>query len=142
MFTYVPITQSNYTENTDGAYPDRDWVGPMYVVSKLTTSDGTGSTYNQQFWYYGARLNLQGRGFDGFYTKRTIDSRTGLYDYLYYERTFPYTGMQYLEVLAPNITGHHIRQSQANDQSVTLDGTAANQRYLPYAHDVTETAWE
>lgn len=142
-FTYVPLTQNNYTKSTDGAYPDRDWEAPAYVVSQVTASDGTGSTYNQTFWYDGAHWNLNGRGFDGFYYKRTYDSRTLFYDYQYYLRTFPYTGILTQELVQNTAdSNHNVKQYVANYQQVVLDSTNHNDRHLPYVHDATQSTWE
>jgi len=106
----VPISQSNYEDSDtvaypDAAYPYQNYIGPLYVVSESVFSDpssSTGGTYNQKFYYYGAWTNLQGRGFQAFAVKRTLDSRyvspNLLYHYEYYERSFPYTGMKYQDI--------------------------------------------
>ena len=91
--TYVPLTQNNYSKYSDGAYPDKDFIGPLYVVNQFSASDGTGSNFTNSFWYYGAHANLQGLGFDGFKSMRTLDSRNSIYRYQYYERDFPKRGM-------------------------------------------------
>src|SRR5262249_26313400 len=59
--TYAPISQYNYTKYSDAVFPDTDFQGPMYVVNQFSASDGTGGTYTNDFAYWGARLNLQGR---------------------------------------------------------------------------------
>ena len=122
---------SNYAKYTDGVYPDVDWKGPMYVVSSFSASDGAGGTYAQSFGYYGARLNLQGRGFDGFYAQRIYDNRNQLYDYQYYSRTFPTTGMMLEDVLEPS-SSPYLHAIVYTPATTTLDSTTNNQRYFPY----------
>jgi RHS repeat-associated protein len=148
--TYVPITQNNYTEHFSGVpeatYPDQDYIGPLYVVSQADFTDpssATGATYNQTFAYFAAWVNLQGRGFEGFGTVRTLDSRNGLYDYKYYERGFPYTGMLYEEILS---TGSFFPKQSIGTPlalaGITLDGTPNNQRYFPRFSNVAITRRE
>jgi RHS repeat-associated protein len=130
---YASIAQSNYALNLDGAYPDQDYIGSMYVVSQATFSDPSdqpSGSYSQQFEYYGAWKNLQGRGFDGFYSVHTYDSRNGLYHYQYHERAFPYSGMKYQDIVS---TGPlDLIQTVGTPAVMTLDGTAYNQRYFVY----------
>jgi RHS repeat-associated protein len=91
--TYVPISQSSiYTKGTAASFPDEDFQGPMYVVKQFSASDGTGGTYSDNFSYAGARLNLQGRGFEGFATTTSTDSRNGLIHSTVYSQSFPAIG--------------------------------------------------
>jgi RHS repeat-associated protein len=90
--TYVPISQSNYIRGSTASFPDEDFQGPMYVVNQFSASDGTGGTYNTSFTYSGARLNLQGRGFEGFATTTSTDSRNGLIRSVAYSQGFPSIG--------------------------------------------------
>jgi RHS repeat-associated protein len=90
---YVPISQSNiYTKGSTASFPDEDFQGPMYVVNQFSASDGTGGTYQNTFTYSGARLNMQGRGFEGFATTTATDSRNGLIHSTAYAQSFPYIG--------------------------------------------------
>jgi RHS repeat-associated protein len=90
--TYVPISQSNYAKGSTANFPDEDFQGPMYVVNQFSASDGTGGTYSTSFTYSGARLNLQGRGFEGFATTTATDSRNGLVHSVAYSQAFPSIG--------------------------------------------------
>ena len=91
--SYKTISRNNYTKHSDAAFPEQDFQGPLYVVDQFTASDGTGGTFQTQFWYYGARLHVQGRGFEGLHSRRTIDTRNNLQTYDFFARQFPYTGM-------------------------------------------------
>jgi RHS repeat-associated protein len=143
--TYVPLSESNYVEHNgaEAAFPDADYIGPMYVVSEAVFSDPSGApgvTYNQTFEYYAAWVNLQGRGFDGFGTIRTLDSRNGLYDYKYYERAFPYTGMLYQDIVCN--TSPYFTQATGTTALTTLSSTTNEQRYFPYFSNWTSYQWE
>ena len=143
--TYVPLSESNYVEHsgTEATFPDADYIGPMYVVSEAIFSDpskAAGNTYNQTFEYYAAWMNLQGRGFDGFGITRMLDSRSGLYDYKYYERAFPYTGMQYQEIISNGT--FYPSESTGTTALTTLSSTTNEQRYFPNFSNWTTKQWE
>jgi RHS repeat-associated protein len=130
--TYVSMAQNNYTKNSDALFPEQDYQGSLYVVNQFTASDGTGSTYQDQFWYYGAAVHAQGRGFEGFYARRTYDSRNALYTYDYFDRPFPYTGIEY----SRNVTSSafaDIRTWTSTPTYQTIVGLGGyEQRYFPF----------
>jgi RHS repeat-associated protein len=138
--TYVSIAQSNYTQYTDATYPYQNYIGPLYVVSEATFSDpssASGATYNKTYQYYGAWTNLQGRGFQAFETIKTTDSRyvspNSLYDYRYFETTFPWSGMQNQHLTS---TGSFYPMQAVGTPNLltqaTLSSSANEQRYFPY----------
>jgi RHS repeat-associated protein len=136
--TYVSLAQHNYSQYTDATYPDQNYIGPMYVVSQATFSDpssSSGGTYNQTFWYLGAWTNLQGRGWEGFFATQTVDSRNSLYDFKYFERSFPSTGMQYQEILSNG--SFYPTQWTGTPATTTLSSTQYQQRYFPYLSGIT-----
>lgn len=138
--SYVSLAQNNYSEYADATYPDQNFIGPMYVVSQVTFSDpssSTGGTYNQQFWYYGAWTNLQGRGFEGFYATRTYDSRNANSDYQYFERAFPYTGMKFQDIGTNANLTFYPTQWTGTPTYATLSSTSYQQRYFPYLSGIT-----
>ena len=142
--SYVSIAQSNYTQYSDATYPYENYIGPRYVVSEALFSDASnapGSTYNQTFWYYGAWVNLQGRGFQAFNEKRVIDSRNELYYSQYYERSFPETGMDYEDVLS-NASGQQINEAQRTLAVTTLSDTQNQAQYFPFVSNLTTKQWE
>ena len=145
---YVSIAQSDYVLYSNGVYPDADYIGPMYVVSTTTFSDPSSTsspqgTYTQSMGYYGALMNLQGRGFDGFYAVTTYDSRNQMEDYSYFERVFPYTGMKSYE----NFTGGTLTFSPTATSNtlaslVTLSSTQYQERYFAYFSNSTTQQYE
>jgi RHS repeat-associated protein len=148
--TYVSIAQSNYTEHPSSSlaptFPDIAYIGPMYVVSEVAFSDpsSVSGTYNQTFDYYAAWMNLQGRGFEGFQTLYTADSRTpGLSRYQYFEQQFPWTWMKYTDLLTTSVFYPTDTVATPNTLAeATLSSTANEQRYFPYFTNVTTTKKE
>lgn len=162
--SYEPISQENYSKCSGAAsncataqYPEVDYQGPLYVVNQFTASDGTGGTYQEQFWYYGARSQVQGRGFEGFYARRTNDSRdydgqNHLYRYDYMAQVFPYTGMLYKRLtstsannVALTSTGGTVVLASGNVSSQVLlsSGQASTEtRYFPFISTNTTTRYE
>ena len=66
--TYDRINRNGtlYTKGTGATYPTKDLDNGMYVVSKVRRSNGIGGTYDTNYAYTGAKMDLQGRGFLGF----------------------------------------------------------------------------
>ena len=147
--TYVPASQNNHTKGASAVFPEMDFNGPMYVVSQASQSDGLGSTFNNTFWYYGARINRQGRGFEGFSETRSQDSRNSLYQFVYYNQTYPYTGTV-VERDTTQSNGTSLIAKTVNHFSVTdLGGvgctnatTSASSRCFPWLDTATSTSYE
>lgn len=140
--SYASIVQSNYTSGA-GSYPDGAYLKPIYVVKSVTFSDpssSSGGTYNQTFGYYDSYFNLQGRGWDGFGEMRTLDSRNSLYDSRYFLTSFPYTGMQYEDLVSNSTIS--LSESLGTQAATTLSSTSYQQRYFPYFSNVTAKRWE
>jgi RHS repeat-associated protein len=146
--TYVPITQSNYSAyaHASPVYPYKNFLVPLYVVSQETLSDPSNApngTYNQTFLYSGAWTNVQGRGFSNFITLESFDSRSGLYETVYHENKFPFSGNLSGDFLSQDQLGNKQINSMFKDHTlVTLDGTSNNQRYFPYYGKQTTQAYE
>ncbi len=88
--------------------------------------------------YYGAWMNLQGRGFSGFDDIGNVDGRNGVVDDHFYRRDFPFTGMLSMDwTTQPHATGDgdvftlKVNNTFPTLASATLVGTANNQRYFP-----------
>jgi len=132
---YVPITEGSYAAWNDQVFPNQNYLGPLYVVYQTTFSDPStaGGTYQQTFFYAGAALNLQGRGFAGFGAQQRFDSRNGIWDTAEYGRVFPYTGMLTYDIQAQdNLNTKPIKSVTNTLNTTTLDGTMNNQRVFPY----------
>ncbi len=140
--SYKTISRNNYTKHADAAFPEQDFQGPLYVVDQFTASDGIGGTFQNQFWYYGARFHAQGRGFEGFYGRRAFDTRSGLYGYDYSGRLFPHTGMLIQRALYQNNGTTPISTWSAVPASQTSGGAGFEQRVFPFIASSTQTNHE
>jgi RHS repeat-associated protein len=147
---YMPLSASGglYTKGTSAVFPNQDYSGPMYVVSSYASSDGIGGTFTTSYTYAGAILNLLGRGFQGFTSVSSTDSRTGFKD----TRTYS-TGMIVAGVEIPTVgmpLAESVTQSAGTNVSVgtytlawlTLDSTSNNQRYFPYTASSSVDTYE
>jgi hypothetical protein len=85
-FAYASLAQDAYSKYATAGFPEQEYGGTGAVVSRITRPDGIGGTYYHSYWYYGGRTHLQGRGFEGFAARRTLDSRNGVYAYEYFPR--------------------------------------------------------
>ncbi|MFO1394051.1 MAG: polymorphic toxin type 10 domain-containing protein [Steroidobacteraceae bacterium] len=91
--SYVSIASDPaYVRSSGAVFPEVDYRGPLQVVKSAVVSDGTGGNYTRSFEYQGARIHVQGRGFEGFETMRERDSRDGTQVEMRYLRAFPHTG--------------------------------------------------
>jgi len=139
-FAYQPISNSAiYTRGTGTVFPDVDLEAPLWVVSALATTDGTGygSTYSLQFSYEGARRNTQGRGFLGFAKRTVVDGRLGynLRTLESYRQDFPYIGaLQSLERQKAN--GPRISLTTLTWQNL-MAGAGYEVRRYPYVASST-----
>jgi RHS repeat-associated protein len=138
---YAPLPRANYVKENTASFPEQDFQGSMYVVNSTTQTNGVGGTYNKAYTYYGARQHLQGRGFEGFRARRSIDSRDGLQVYEYFNQAFPYTAtLSQLEVMQPN-GSTRIARVQNSFGSYTY-GSGFESRTLPYASASTQSSYE
>jgi len=139
---YAVITRSNYTPDSNAVFPEVDLRVPLHVVSQWTADVGTSTSYTLQYQYSGARLHLQGRGFEGFGAMRTYDSRTGQYRLDAFERAFPYTGMLRQSTLLQANLSTRVRDFVATPSVQTLGTVPFERRYFPYAQATTESQYE
>jgi RHS repeat-associated protein len=146
--TYLPLTQAAgngyYIQYNNATFPNEHYIGPLYVVTNVTFSDPSsiGGTYNDSIWYYEAWTNLQGRGFEGFYSRATQDSRNNLIDYRYFEQTFPYIGQVFEDHVYDATTETFTSELQWGWTYQTLSTTTNEERYFPYASQITKSLYE
>ncbi len=91
-----------YTKGTGSTYPIQDMDGPVYVVSRVDSSNGIGSCvppgtmtgcYGTTYAYGGAKTSLDGRGFLGFSQMSVTDVQSHIVQTTTYRTDYPYTGM-------------------------------------------------
>jgi RHS repeat-associated protein len=112
---------------------------PLYVVASDTASDGIGGSYNIDYTYSGAITNLQGRGFQGFTTRQTHDSRTLIFDAKTYSTIFPTSNMLTAETVTQN-DGTNISNAIYTPVTLTLD--ASTGRFFPYIASSSANTYE
>jgi len=131
--TYAPISDSSvYTAGSPLAYPLVNVTEPLYVVKNVLATDGVGNTYNVGETYTGARLELEGRGFVGFATRKETDGRTGISTTWTYRQDFPFIGQVAQETVQQPNNGATIKQTINSWTSLSLSGLANKQRWLPF----------
>ncbi len=94
---YKPLTDDSIYIKDSGAaaaqYPNVDLQYPLYVVSDMVVSNGSGQDFLYGYGYVGAKAHLLGRGLLGFrqttMTDITADSKTTTY----FKQDFPLTGL-------------------------------------------------
>jgi RHS repeat-associated protein len=147
--SYVTLAQGGiYAEDPYWAsppmpsYPDILYNGPLEVVSQAKFSDPSGqiANYTLSYYYYEGWLNLQGRGFEGYFSVRTGDSRysgsTILAHYQYYNQPFPYTGMPSMDISTTGV--FYPTEILYTPNSTTLDSTQYNSRVFPYLSEIVQ----
>ena len=139
-FTYVSLPNySNYAKLATATYPMQEYVGPLYVVSNVASSNGIGGTFNLQNPYYeGARLNLQGRGFLGFLNRTWTDSRDGTKQRRTFRQDFPYIGAVTNARRTQEPSGTAITEVQTT-YSTHSYGSGFETRSLPFASQITSS---
>ncbi|MEO6080370.1 MAG: SpvB/TcaC N-terminal domain-containing protein, partial [Steroidobacteraceae bacterium] len=140
--TYTRIERSNYSAYNDAVYPARDVTRGRYVVKKVTATDGIGGTFDTDYNYFGAQVNLQGRGFAGFEKIQSVDSRNGVMREQKFKREFPYNGMPYEVNDYQSSSGPLMSKRTTTAASDTLDATTYNKRYFIYLSATAEEAYE
>lgn len=74
--SYVPATNGSVvTKGTGTAFPMLDLVAPLYVVSRVDSTNGVGGVHSATYHYSGGRLDIHGRGFLGFAQNSATDLR-------------------------------------------------------------------
>lgn len=139
--TYASIARSSHTRRTDSAFPAVDFAGPLYVVDAFTANDGSGGTYRNQYTYEGARVHLQGHGFQGFLRQRIVDTRLGLVTVDDAARDYPHTGMpvQRNVLLSNGTTPIRQWQAQLGTQSF---GAGSERRLFPHTTSTSDKQFE
>ena len=162
--TYAPLTNSSvYSKDSTAVYPLQDMQAPIYVVSRVDSSNGLGGTYSAGYAYAGAKLDLSGRGFLGFRQTSTTDLQTNIVQTTIYNQQFPYTGLAGVtkttlnaltlnqtttnfqfsnssgaaSLSAPTLTGapYRVSVSQSVAQSADLDGSVIPTATTSYQYD-------
>lgn len=144
QFAYGTLANgAAYTPGSGAAFPSRDAVLPLTVVTQFTTSDGTGSSYATTLSYEGARFHAQGRGFLGFAKRTVVDGRTRLAtqtDSLQDPASFETIGLPSSVTLRQ--AGGQIVERRAYSWASKVFGAGTAIRRFPYPAGVVEDRYE
>jgi hypothetical protein len=140
--SYTPATnKSVVTKGTGTTFPTFDLVAPLYLVSRVDTSNGVAGTYSSSYSYSGGRIDIRGRGFLGFRQTSTTDVQTNIVQTTTFRQDFPYIGMmssstKTLNTLTLNQTANSFQFSNATGAaSVSAPSTAS----APYRVSVSQS---
>lgn len=85
LFDYSPLTLggSLYTKGNSSLYPYRDIQPAINVVSELKVDNGIGGYSKMNYFYEGAVVNLEGKGFLGFTSmkQKNVDLNTWIHNH-------------------------------------------------------------
>lgn len=136
QFQYASLADGapTYTKGSSAQYPIQDIQPAMQVVSTLTQNDGVGGTYDVTYAYSGARVDPHGRGFLGFTTVTTTDSRNKNQEAVTYDQTFPWIGQVLNDVVSlKGGSGYfEIHGTNKNGPDYIQYGSGYSSRYMPY----------
>jgi hypothetical protein len=142
-FTYQPLTNGSvYIKDTTSTYPLVDLQVPIYVVSRVDTSNGIGGTYSAAYGYFGAKADLSGRGFLGFRAVQALDLQTNILATTNSRQDYPYIGLtasteKSLGSLALNFTANTYQFSNASGAATVSTPSNAS---APYQVSLAQSA--
>jgi hypothetical protein len=152
-FTYQPLTSSSvYTKGSGSLYPVVDLQAPIYVVSRVDSSNGIGGNLSAGYAYAGAKMDISGRGFLGFRQVTATDLQTNIVKTTTYRQDYPYIALAASETqslgsatlnTANNAYGftalggtrYQVFLTQNQASSVDLDGSALPVVTSSYQYD-------
>ena len=133
--SYAPSTnKSVVTKGTGTAFPTLDFIAPLYVVSRVDTTNGVGGNYGSAYVYSGGRLDTRGRGFLGFAQLSATDLQTNIVQTTTYGQSFPYIGLlgtttKSLNTLTLNQTTNSYQFSNASGTATLSSPTVGSAPY-------------
>ncbi|MBF8291755.1 MAG: Repeat family protein [Steroidobacteraceae bacterium] len=144
-FDYRPLTDpAVYTRGSGAAYPIQDQQSSAYVISELSTTDGTGlgSMTATRYSYQGLRGHLLGRGTLGFATRTSVDLTPGIGTRVEETRRqdFPFTGLPATVVVRQG-SGAPISETSYTWTTLNLGSGVALRRF-PYASSTVQRYYE
>ncbi|MGH8561239.1 MAG: FG-GAP-like repeat-containing protein, partial [Nevskiales bacterium] len=84
---------SVYTKGTGASYPVQDVISSMSVVSQTTATNGLGGLNAVDYKYESLKVQVRGRGMQGFGRVVSTDNTAGITETTNYRLDFPFTGM-------------------------------------------------
>lgn len=112
--------------------------------SESPSAGGLGTLrYQQAFFYGGAKLHLQGRGFLGFASRVTLDSRTGTLTSEVFSQDFPTTGMtKSVNVTVDDYGSPRLTQNLSKSTLTLSSKSLTAGRFFPYVSQMVTEKYE
>ncbi len=140
-FHYASLTDSSvYTKGSGAVLPTVDYLEPRIVVKTLEQSTGTGTTFDLDYQYEGATLNIEGRGLGGFAKRIMTDSRTGNEVTETYHTDFPYRGR--IKKRELRLSDNTLVQDISHTWDKKSAGTGFEDYHFPYIASTTQKNFE
>ncbi len=151
-FGYLPASEQ--TLQSEDVAPVLELNGPIYVVTRVTSSAPTAADANAHsaisYAYAEAKIQAAGRGLLGFRKLRTIDEQTGVSTVTTYRQDWPFIGYP-LETLVMNSAGDILSRAQNTwrlkgflstwGATLKASGSAALGALKPYIAESVEQAF-
>jgi hypothetical protein len=91
--SYKPLTAPDiYLKGADAIFPIVDLQSAFYVVSALSSSNGTGGTLTSNYSYGELKADTAGRGLLGFRWMQMVQAETGVASCSEFSQSWPYVG--------------------------------------------------
>jgi RHS repeat-associated protein len=133
---YGTASRGAHQPDADAVFPEADYQGALPVVTEFASNDGS-RTYRTSLQYFGARMHLQGRGFEGFRAQRIVDGRNGLVTVDVAQRAYPYTGQHVQRMVYQSSGSVPVSEWTATVATRWLGG-GTEARALPYVSSTLE----
>jgi len=139
--TYSKLSQAAstlYQKGSGASYPVMDFQGPITVISSVLIDNGKGSLNTQNYYYEGAKIHLQGKGFLGYSKMKAINVATGLET----ENNWDFDALYFFQKLSRTIT----RKTSPATTIETVTNTwavqvldAPTKRFFPFIQTAVHT---
>lgn len=137
---YTKLSQAGtsvYQQGAAPAFPVYNYQGALPVVSTLTQNNGTGSSNSMTYYYEGAKMHRQGKGFLCFSKVTATDATAGLISETSSEFSTTYFYPQENTVTTKTVGGATIQTTTNNWTQLEFD--ALSKLIFPYVQSSTVT---
>jgi len=134
---YLPMSDANiYSRGSGAVYPVSDFSSSIQLVSHVINDNGIGGTNVTSYYYEGAKVHRQGKGFLGFAETTVTDNATGINTETQagYSNTYYYPRVN--TVIRTGLSGTIDQTSNTWTEKI-MD--AVTKRIYPYIQSSTQT---
>jgi RHS repeat-associated protein len=133
---YTKCPTAGYCSQT--AYPEQNFQGPIYVVTRATTENGLGGVLSNSYKYEGMKYHLDGYGSLGFAKVTITDEQTGIQEISSYRQDYPYVGS--ISHSETRSTSNQLLNEQ--DFTYAYSGTIGSGPVFPFASQSMEKDYD